>query len=159
MLENIVTSLTKRKKKGIIRWLEKKAMLFVLKASIGHMAGTERDQPDVDLSPDAEHGLKKLMEIEIYNQLNAELGNTIPDDITFIFGHTHKPFQRKMKFDKYKNEVKIFNSGGWVVDTMSQVSTIGGSVILADDNFDVVALQMYNEGNYKISFEDSWRRR
>ena len=118
------------------------------------MASTERDQPDVDLSPDATQGLKKLMENGIYNQLCAELGNEIPDDITFIFGHTHKPFQRKMKFKNYKNEVKVFNSGGWVVDTMQQQSMIGGSVILADDNFDVVALQMYKEGNYKISFED-----
>jgi lipopolysaccharide export system permease protein len=91
------------------------------------MASTERDQPDVELSPDATQGLKNLMENEIYNQLRTELGNTIPDDISFIFGHTHKPFQRKMKFNNYANEVKIFNSGGWVVDTMNQQSLIGGS--------------------------------
>jgi UDP-2,3-diacylglucosamine pyrophosphatase LpxH len=154
LLENIATSLTKKKKKGIIRWLEKKALLFILKLSVGHMASTERDQPDVELSPDATQGLKNLMENEIYNQLRTELGNTIPDDISFIFGHTHKPFQRKMKFNNYANEVKVFNSGGWVVDTMNQESLIGGSIILADDNFDVVALQMYKEGNYKISFEE-----
>ena len=154
MLENIVSSLTRRKKRGIIRWLEKKAMLFVLKVTVGHMAATERDQPDVELSPDATNGLNNLMENEIYNQISAELGNGIPDDISFIFGHTHKPFQRRMKFNNYTNEVKVFNSGGWVVDTMNQQSLIGGSVILADDNFDVVALRMYQEGNYKISFED-----
>jgi UDP-2,3-diacylglucosamine pyrophosphatase LpxH len=154
MLGNIVTSLTKKKKRGIIRWLERKALLFVLKVSVGRMAATERDQPDVELSPDATQGLKNLMEKQIYKQLSAELGNTFPDDITFIFGHTHKPFQRKMKFNNYTNEVKIFNSGGWVVDTMNQQSLIGGSVILADDNLDTVALQMYKEGNYTISFED-----
>jgi hypothetical protein len=126
----------------------------VLKVSIGRMAASERDQPDVELSPDALQGLKDLMENEIYNQLCTELGNTIPDDITFIFGHTHKPFERKMQFDHYTNEVKVYNSGGWVVDTMNQQSLIGGSVILADDNFDVVALHMYKEGNYTISFED-----
>ena len=72
------------------------------------------------------------MENEIYNQLTAELGKDIPGDISFIFGHTHKPFQRKMKFDHYINEVKVFNCGGWVVDTMQEDSLIGGSVILAD---------------------------
>jgi hypothetical protein len=155
LLENIATSLTKRKKRGIVRWLEKKALLFVLKLTVGHMASSERNEPAVELTPDAAKGLKTLMENEIYNQLSSELGNSIPDDITFIFGHTHKPFQRKMKFDHYSNEVKVYNSGGWVVDTMQQQSLIGGSVILADDNFDVVALHMYKEGNYKISFEEA----
>ena len=42
MMENIATSLTKRKKKGLIRWFEKKALLFVLKHTVGHMAASER---------------------------------------------------------------------------------------------------------------------
>ena len=94
------------------------------------------------------------MENEIYNQLASELNKEIPGDLTFIFGHTHKPFRQRMKFNNYIDEVKVFNSGGWVVDTMNQVSMIGGSVILADENYDVVTLNMFKEGNYKIAFED-----
>jgi hypothetical protein len=59
-----------------------------------------------------------------------------------------------MPFENFTQPVKLYNSGGWVVDTLKQQSLHGGSIVLADENFDVVSLHMYKEGNYKIGVEE-----
>jgi hypothetical protein len=118
------------------------------------MAANERNEPDVELTPDALGGLKRFIEVQLYNQLHHELHGKLPENISFIFGHTHKPFVRKMPFEKYAQPVKLYNSGGWVVDTLKQQALHGGSIVLADENFDVVSLHMYKEGNYKIGVEE-----
>ena len=41
-----------------------------------------------------------------------------PSDVTFVFGHTHKPFQEDVNFREYPGWVNVYNSGGWVIDTV-----------------------------------------
>jgi UDP-2,3-diacylglucosamine pyrophosphatase LpxH len=154
MISNIAKSISSKNKNFISRWLQKKGLEAILQLTVGKMAASERNEPDIDLSPDAAEGLKKFMEIQILNQLTKERGENNPRDFTFIFGHTHKPFEREMDFKGYPGKVKVFNSGGWVVDTMSQQPLHGGSVILVDEHLDTLSLHMYKEGNYKVTFED-----
>lgn len=153
MIGNIAASLSKKKRNHITRWIEERALKIILTLSLGRMAASERNEPAVELTPDATAGLKKLIEVPLFEQLNTELQNDIPDDLAFIFGHTHKPFIRWFNFEGYPNPVKVYNSGGWVVDTLKQQPLHGGSIILVDENLDVVSLQMYKEGKYKPSVE------
>ena len=154
MLENIAGHEVQNQKSALRKWIERKAMLFILKMTLGHMAANERNEPDVELTPDALGGLKRFIEVQLYNQLHHELHGKLPENISFIFGHTHKPCVRKMPFEKYAQPIKLYNSGGWVVDTLKQQALHGGSIVLADENFDVVSLHMYKEGNYKIGVEE-----
>jgi len=154
MISNIAESIAKKKRNPVVRWLEKKGLKIILEHSLGRMAANERNEPDVELTPDAMSGLETLMEVPMLNQLNQELNNDIPDDLTFIFGHTHKPFCRWMHFDGYQNKVKIYNTGGWVVDTLNRQPLHGGSVILIDENLHVILLQIYKEGNYKVTLNE-----
>ena len=153
MIDNIAASLVKKKKHFLVRYLEKKALKFILSVTLGRLAANERNEPDVDLTQDVSDGLKKLMEVPLFTQLNKELQNDIPDDISFIFGHTHKPFIKWFHPEGYPNPIKVFNTGGWVVDTLKEQPLHGGSIALIDENLDVVSLQMYKEGKYKPTAE------
>jgi len=153
MIGNIANSLTKKTKSAVFRALEKKALQIALNLSLGHMASSERNEPEVELTPDATEGLKRFMEVLLHSQLSKELQNDIPDDLTFIFGHTHKPFQRWFTFEGYPNPVKVYNTGGWVVDTLKPQPLHGGSIVLVDEELDVVSLSMYKEGRYSPAIE------
>ena len=154
MLKNIAGHEVHKQKSALRRWFEKKALMIILKMTLGHMAANERNEPDVVLTPDALGGLKRFIEVQLFNQLNHEMNDEPPEDIAFIFGHTHKPFVKTMSFENYKKPVKLYNSGGWVVDTLQQQKLHGGSIVLVDENFDVVSLNMYREGNYAAAVEE-----
>lgn len=79
----------------------------------------------------------------------------MPDEVAFIFGHTHKPFQEDMNFEGYPQWVNVYNTGGWVVESVEPTPVRGGAVALIDENLDVVSVRMYNEGTYKVSVEEA----
>lgn len=78
--------------------------------------------------------------------------------ITFLFGHTHKPFQQWMNFTDYPAPLKVYNSGGWVVDTVNISPLHGAAVLLLDDALNTVSLRMYNQAfnprDYTVCVEE-----
>lgn len=154
LIHNIAKSISLEKKNKIARKIEEKLLERILNKTLGEMAANERNQPEVVLSDDAMDGLKKFIEIYLLAQIKHELNGHVPEDMAFIFGHTHKPFQKKIQFEGYKNPIKVYNGGGWVVDTMYEQPLHGGSMILIDEHLDVVTLQMYREGKMEVTIED-----
>jgi len=134
----------------------------------------ERNQPDQVLSRDAEQGLYGYMD-GLPNQTDSQ-GNRIGplihqmadenleprglDQFTFVFGHTHKPFQDLRNFRSFPGWVKVYNSGGWVVDTVERQPYHGGAVILIDENFETTSLKMYTESDdpsrYEVTVEEAY---
>ena len=153
MIKNLAESLADSRKNMVTRWLEKNVLHEILNFTLSRMAANERNEPAVVLTPNAESGLKMLMERFIRNDLMATLDGIVPENLSFIFGHTHKPFQEIRHFENYPGPVKVYNTGGWVVDTMHQQPLHGASVVLVDEHFDTVALQMYKEGKHAITLE------
>jgi UDP-2,3-diacylglucosamine pyrophosphatase LpxH len=154
MIHNLAEGLTANRKNVVRRWLDKEILEEILHLTLGRMAANERNEPAVVLTPEADAGLKILMERFIRNQLLAELDGILPENVSFIFGHTHKPFQDIKHFENYDAPVKVYNSGGWVVDTMHPQPLHGGSVVLVDEHFDTIALQMYKEGKHAVTLEE-----
>lgn len=154
MIENLAESFTDGKKNMILRWIEKEVLQEVLTLTLGRMAASERNEPAVVLTPDATAGLKIYLERYLLSQIRQELKGMMPEELSFVFGHTHKPFQMEQHYEGYPHAVKIFNGGGWVVDTMTQQPLHGGSVILIDEHLDVISLQMYREGKKAVTVED-----
>ncbi|WP_373514535.1 metallophosphoesterase [Persicitalea sp.] len=64
--------------------------------------------------------------------------------LTFIWGHTHKPFEKATSHAQIDN-LRIFNTGGWVIPR-KPVETIGASVLLIDQHNEVQALRIFNDG-------------
>ena len=123
--------------------IEAHAVAGLLRACVG-TAVRERHRPGITLSPHAEEGLLTYLNGAVATQMTAEIGH--PDDVTFIFGHTHKPFIEERPVAAFPNPVKVLNTGGWVVDTPQLNPFKGASLILIDDQLNVAALRCYAEG-------------
>ena len=146
LVDNLVDGLDKRydlpgfdpATNRILKWVAHRLLNAIKKR--------ERTAPKAkDLSPEAETGLKKYLEGAVLDQITQERGGNIPLQATFVFGHTHSPLQRDYNYDGFLPGLRVYNSGGWVVDTDEVTPTHGGAVILIDENYDSTSLWMYSE--------------
>ena len=139
--------------------MEAQLAKWAFSAAVDKFYGTERTKVDRPLSEDAEKGLWSYMNGPLKEQIMTELKGNMPADATFVFGHTHKPFQEDMNFKGYPAWVNVYNTGGWVVDTVAPQPLHGGAVVLIDDDLNVAALRMYNENadpaGYSISLQEA----
>jgi hypothetical protein len=81
----------------------------------------------------------------VATQTVAEIGH--PEEGTFIFGHTHKPFIESRTASAFATPVQVVNTGGWVVDTPQCNPLKGASLILIDDQLNVASVRCYTEGD------------
>jgi hypothetical protein len=132
-------------------------LLFLRKLVLGRL---ERAAPERVLSDQGE-GLRNFL-MAVREQIKCELGkHRPPENVTFIFGHTHKPFEQMMQVDGFPDDrVAVYNSGGWVVDRPNAQSLYGGAIVLVDENLDVASLRMYNEAEnadqYAVKVHSAW---
>ena len=128
-------------------------------AAVDKLYSTERTKVERPLSKDAEKGLWAYVNGPLRKQIMTELKGKMPADMTFVFGHTHKPFQEDMNFQGYPAWVNVYNTGGWVVETVDPQPLHGGAVVLLDDGLNVAALRMYNENDapagYPVSLQEA----
>lgn len=147
LVVNLSASLVKEYNQfKLVGGIETRALTWLLGIVLGGLAMRERHQPAQLLSPDAVHGLHAYMEGPLLEQIRIENTN-VPEDITFIFGHTHKPFSQNMDFIGYRVGMNVYNSGGWVVDTVQPNSIYGAAVILIDETLQTTSLRMYNQAD------------
>lgn len=77
-------------------------------------------------------------------QIRQELAD-MPRELSFIFGHTHKPFQDELLVDGYDVPVGIFNTGGWVLDEPTLMPVQGCAAMLVSDELEVASLRLFND--------------
>jgi hypothetical protein len=77
-------------------------------------------------------------------ELQNELGS-MPRELSFIFGHTHKPFQDELLVDGYPVPVGVFNTGGWVLDEPTLMPVQGCAAMLVSDELEVASLRLFND--------------
>jgi len=159
LLDNLVDGLDERYDLPGPDVVAKMVLKWVLHKALKAIKDRERLTPEKDLSDDAEEGLKNFLVGPVLDQIIQERSGNIPD-MTFVFGHTHKPFQRDMQFGaSFHPWSRVYNSGGWVVDTLSCAPTHGGAVILLDEHLDSTSLCMYTEqvtaDTYKVEVKAS----
>ncbi|WP_051203248.1 metallophosphoesterase [Hugenholtzia roseola] len=121
----------------------------------GKAASSERGFSDQILDEKTQKGLKDFIEIPLNLQIRGELSGQIPTDLTFIFGHTHKPFEQMITYGGYPQGIKVYNDGGWVVDTVKTQPLHGGAMLFIDENLDTVSLRIYNENNYEVHLAEA----
>jgi hypothetical protein len=118
----------------------------------------ERPKSGLPLSDSAFDGLRKYVSGPLREQILEEIDavwGDIPFETTFVFGHTHKPFEEFATCEEYAHRLKLYNTGGWVVDEPEPNEQHGGSIILIDESLNVVSVRMYNEreqaDDYRVS--------
>jgi len=142
---------TKLKGPAAWRWMEDKVLAFALGKAVGRVGRLERNKPGTALSDRARQGLMTYFEGPVRNQLVAEKGG-VPRRVTFVFGHTHKPFETRLSPAGWPGAVDVYNTGGWVVDSRTVAPMQGGAAILVDENLDVVSLRLYNQASDASSY-------
>ena len=162
LLDHFVTNLAEQG--NLPHWLQGtevtglKLLVKLILSRLSLFASKRLEQP---LSPDAIQGLKSFIEGPLRKQLLTEHQQVIPGDSTFIFGHTHKPFQQSMEFEGYPAPINVYNSGGWVVDKLDPHPIYGAACILIDEALHPITLRMYNQAAndeaYRVDVAESLR--
>lgn len=80
----------------------------------------------------------------LLNEIGRELADR-PRELSFIFGHTHKPFQDELAVDGYDLPVGIFNTGGWVLDEPTLMPVQGCAAMLVSDTLETASLRLFND--------------
>jgi hypothetical protein len=147
--KNVLTTLTKNLDKkynlpGPDR-LARKFLEWILHAVADKAMGMERSVKDDSLSKKSKTELGHYMQQPLWEQMRIERKDNILADITFVFGHTHKPFQRDMNFKGYPQWVNVYNTGGWVVDTVKPETLHGASMVLVDEKMNATSIRMYKQ--------------
>lgn len=146
LAHNLAMGLAARSKRPApVKWLEGQVLDLVLRQVVKRFGRLERSAPG---APSAKvlAGLRGYLGVPLLNQLHAEFdGREMPKDVTFVFGHTHKPFQMALDQPEYARPVSVYNTGGWVVDSPKTAPLQGGAAILVDEDLNAASLRVYNQ--------------
>lgn len=121
--------------------LLRQAILAALDASFGAFSDEERASIAKVLSESGVAGLRAYVDGPLAQQLRAELGH-IPPNLTFIFGHTHKPFVDTLVPERGP-VIQLCNTGGWYLDSPRLNGREGVSLVVMDDALNVVSLRCF----------------
>jgi hypothetical protein len=141
------------------RWAGRVALRPALRAVLSRVATSERRTPSAPLSVAAQAGLLAYLRGPLLRQLGAEAppDGSLPEQVKLVFGHTHKPFVESRSVPGFARPVRIFNTGGWVVDTLDVEPLHGANLVLVDENLEVAAVRLYNQatgsGSYRVRLD------
>lgn len=125
-------------------YLEAKLLKHLFKR-VASMVAAERCHDDRCVSDEISAGLHNYLYGPAQNQLRAEIGH-VPAHLSFVFGHTHKPFEERFSAPHGK-AVSLFNTGGWTVDSARSTEAYGASIALISRDLQVTAIRPFNLGN------------
>jgi hypothetical protein len=145
-VSNLISALlAKGKGKSWLHPAESVVLNAIFRREANRVARSERGTPAVTLTAAGQTGLREYLEGPVRNQLRQEWGD-IPEEITFVYGHTHKPFTDRWTVAGYPSSVHIANTGGWVVDTATPAPVQAGVAVLVNDDLETASLQFYRQG-------------
>lgn len=127
-------------------WLEERVLRGFFRYIAKKLAG-ERSRFDGEPNEKLAKGLHDYIFRFVRQQLRDEFGG-VPKDLTFIYGHTHKPAEERLEHDG--QSVAVYNTGGWIIDATTKEPNHGGSIALIAEDMSTVTLRVYEdvrEGN------------
>jgi len=112
--------------------------------TFGRTAQSQREGYRDVLSRDMIAGLRWYLANPVAKQFRKEC-QQLPEEIAFVFGHTHKPFQDQIMAPPYPAPSRIYNTGGWVLDEPTLMPCQGAAAVLVDDDLNVASLRLFND--------------
>ena len=150
---NLAKSISERLSESwLIRRLSSKVINCILRALMKKFAGAERSVPDRPLSENSQDLLERYIGRYVRSQLVRECTDGLPDHLTFVFGHTHKPFEKVRTIEGIDAPVNIYNTGGWVVDTPETAPHQGGAIVVIDEDGHAASIHMYKQSDDRSSY-------
>jgi hypothetical protein len=145
LVHNLIAALlAKGKGPSWLHPAESLVLNSIFKREANHVARSERGTPTVTLTAAGQTGLREYLEGPVRQQLRQEWED-IPGDVTFVYGHTHKPFVERWSVAGFPGAVAIANTGGWVVDTAEPAPVQAGVAVLVNDDLQTASLEFYRQ--------------
>lgn len=113
----------------------------VVNSLLGEYGQMDRFSYFVPLGADATAGLKDYLARTVRTQLRDE-DKAQFTDLTFIFGHTHKPFEDRLPLPGFSRPPAIYNTGGWDLDMPMFGTLLGAAAVFVDDDLNVASLRL-----------------
>ncbi|MBM2576345.1 hypothetical protein JQC91_08500 [Jannaschia sp. Os4] len=112
----------------------------ILGATLGRMREDERHHEVDALPPDGRRGLTWYLGAPVAAQVAEEL-DAPPAALTYVCGHTHKPYAERIAAPGLPVPVEVLNSGGWTLNGPRLDNAEGAGVVLIDDAMNAVLLR------------------
>ncbi|MFH0823062.1 MAG: metallophosphoesterase [Pseudomonadota bacterium] len=135
-------------------YIKQQALEYVMSQIVTSIIQRERGCDDAILGPEAVTGLDAFMDAllrQIDNEIENRptLGLTKRPALTLVLGHTHKPFSWSRNSPERPSAMHtkqpMYNTGGWIVETVDPAPKHGASVMLVDENMSTCGIRVYNE--------------
>ncbi len=111
---------------------------------VGSYSEMERFSYTAFLSHASRRGLCDYIDHVVVRQMQQDLGNDGKETrLTFIFGHTHKPFADQIVAENFERPVSVYNTGGWVLDTALLSTVEGAALAFVDERMNTALLTLY----------------
>ncbi|MDM0069832.1 metallophosphoesterase [Variovorax sp. J31P207] len=120
-------------------------LLGLLDATLGRGAESQRDSYLALMTAGDVADLRWFLSGPV--KLELERAGLEPSglDLAFVFGHTHKPFQDELPVAGFDRPVRVFNTGGWVMDQPTMTSTQGAAAVFIDEALNLASLRLFND--------------
>lgn len=131
---------------GVPDIVERKLLHVLLRKLAETIDARERGTFEL-LGDDTRAGLKAYLEGPLYHQIAHERRHRgmPPEGVTFVFGHTHKPLERVLGTTRFTKPLHVFNTGGWVIDTVDPQPHHGAAIVAVDEQMNVASLRLFNQ--------------
>lgn len=113
-----------------------------LGAGLGRTAELERMSYDDYLSRPSVDGLSWFLDSIVCPELDTN--DIATADLTFVFGHTHKPFRDQFVSAPFKHPISVVNTGGWVVDEPERPGKQGAAVVWTNAALETASVNVFS---------------
>jgi hypothetical protein len=119
------------------------AINAMIEAMLGSYGQMDRFNYFVPLGADALEGLNSYLSKLVVAQMKEEkLQDPQKTDLTFIFGHTHKPFESRYPVPGFDRPAAVYNTGGWDLDMPMFGTLLGAAAVFIDEDLNVASLRL-----------------
>lgn len=113
--------------------------------TLGQGAQSQRDDY-LQLTSDTDRAqLRWYLSGALHQQMRHEQVAPEGLELSFVYGHTHKPYQDELPVQGFDRPVAVYNTGGWVMDQPTMTTTQGAAAVLIDDALNVASLRLFND--------------
>lgn len=107
------------------------------------LVGTEVRRTRTPLSRSSWKVLQRYVSGPLRAELDPADAGAIP--LTFLFGHTHKPFAETRNLRGAFSPARIINTGGWVIETPTAMPAVGADILVLDSSLRVSAIPVFRD--------------
>jgi|GEM_PF-1761758 len=149
--------------KFVPEWLEDNVFRYILNKALekrGVGSDERADPKKAAFSDDLKKMTRSFIDHYMRQELKDEGLRPATNGTRFIFGHTHKPFLKKLKnVGADFGTIEVVNSGGWVIESDKDLPNHGPGIVFGSNNGEMALVKYKLKVKYvpEIKEPDHWK--